>query len=127
MPEGRRLRTAAIWVAVAGAVAAVTLAVVVHNRTATNAPLASKAAYEGRLQNAEIEVLANPEAAAAGLAAQLRRMGIEVRLGHNEGNPTLAADIPREKNKAVNAVIYPYTVPPNSSLALEYRKTASGK
>jgi hypothetical protein len=123
----RRLKSVALWTGVAAVVAAVVVTVVMHNRPVANAPVASDASHEERVENAQIEVLADPEAAAARIAAELRRLHIEVRLGHDHGNPTLGANIPPEKNKAVNAVIHPYSVPSNNSLAFEFRKSASGE
>ncbi len=122
---GPRRFGAVAWAGLAASLAVIALTVILHNRSGTSP--GADAGPPGRLENAKIEVLADPEAAAANIGAELKRLGINVYLGHNDGNPTISANIPPEKNKAVNAVINPYTVPPDNRLAFEFRKTASGK
>ena len=116
-----------VWVGVAASLAVIVLAIILYNVSETTSPRVPEVAREPRLENATVVVLEDPEAAATNIGAELKRLGIEVRLGRNDGNPTLAAKVPENKINAVSAIIKPYTVPSDGRLAFEFRKTASGK
>ena len=123
----RQFRAVTVWVGVAASLAVIVLAIILYNISETKLPRVPEVARELRLENATVIVLEDPEAAATNIGAELKRVGIEVLVGHNDGNPTLAAKVPENKINAVSAIIKPYTVPPDRRLAFEFRKTASGK